>query len=468
MAVMNRHLHTTRAATSRALVHQGVRSVDCYAQLKAWLSGKKDFFAKRGLSMEVVFFLSEPVQDASGDIDWYCESETEAVPLDRLEPSDKKRCLQRLDSLRQACLELTQTERSRDPMAAGLLMTALTQTAPDDVYACQGWPVLVNWGLAPHDEKADVEDIKRMGGMNATAEPAADIENIVRQTTTPPKPKSPPATTPENTPATPQTPPPGCPGSIGRTGCLSWILPVLLLSLLFWLTAPLIPGLGPLPIPLPGACSPGTITPAQDTDNPALSAETDRLHELARQRAELEQALAERAALCRPVVETKPAPTYPLVPDEPEEAAPERLSPEEMPFFGILDTDETAPDVDAPMEIPDTAAKEMDLGFLKGCWRSRSGLYNSRTNRPVEAEYCFDANGSGQRFVYEENGVVCKGPVKARFSGSRLDITASRAPCTENSYYETQTVVCTGSGSSTTCVGTERGGSTWSTRFSRR
>ncbi len=110
------------------------------------------------------------------------------------------------------------------------------------------------------------------------------------------------------------------------------------------------------------------------------------------------------------------------------------------------------------MQIPKDAAKNNDLSFLEGCWRSVTNLYSSATGEPIEAEYCFSANGKGRRFIRQRDGGVCSGPASARFSGSRLDIKAPEAGCPDGSNYVPQKVQCNGSGSSTQCHGKEEAG----------
>ena len=111
------------------------------------------------------------------------------------------------------------------------------------------------------------------------------------------------------------------------------------------------------------------------------------------------------------------------------------------------------------MQIPKDAAKNNDLSFLEGCWRSVTNLYNSVTREPIEAEYCFSANGRGRRYIRQRDGGVCSGPASARFSGSRLDIKAPQAGCPDGSHYVPQKVQCKGSESSTQCHGREEAGS---------
>ncbi len=109
------------------------------------------------------------------------------------------------------------------------------------------------------------------------------------------------------------------------------------------------------------------------------------------------------------------------------------------------------------MQIPKDAAKNNDLSFLEGCWRSVTDLYNSTTGERVEMEYCFSGDGSGRRTIRQRDGDICSGPANARFSGSRLDITAQEAYCHRGGYVP-HTVQCKGTEQSTRCHGKEKKG----------
>ncbi len=109
------------------------------------------------------------------------------------------------------------------------------------------------------------------------------------------------------------------------------------------------------------------------------------------------------------------------------------------------------------MQIPKDAAKNNDLSFLEGCWRSVTNLYNSATGVPIEMEYCFSGNGSGRRVIRQRDGDICSGSATARFSGSRLNITAGEAYCRGGTFVP-QTVQCNGTEQSTRCHGKEKKG----------
>ena len=159
-----------------------------------------------------------------------------------------------------------------------------------------------------------------------------------------------------------------------------------------------------------------------------------RADKLLNDRERLLDELSKRAALCRPAVsETKPEPErQAVIPKMEEKPAPEpEAKPEEKaetPFFGSdVQPDEKAEaKKDEALKIPDSAADNKDMSFLKGCWRSETDLVND-TGEKIVGEYCFDSRGKGTRTIYEKNGDKCTGSATARFSGKSLDIGAGAA-----------------------------------------
>ena len=74
---------------------------------------------------------------------------------------------------------------------------------------------------------------------------------------------------------------------------------------------------------------------------------------------------------------------------------------------------------------------DKDVGFLKGCWQSITGLKDSSSGRPVDMEYCFDETGKGGVSVrYTGQKGVCEGGAMAALRGQDLIIeTPNGAVC---------------------------------------
>ena len=428
----------------RALASQGIFATDCYAQIRAILLQK--------LGPEHAALLAEPQHDAEGrNVDWYAEGQGEARPLKELPEAEAQALRAKAGGLAKDILalsrSLTADAQARQALSGLLLQLALQHPSDDDLWSLGGRPVLINWGFAPGAVGAQPQDLSRLGA-------------------------APPPPAPVAAPVLPPTP--------GRTGCLAWLLPLLLLLLLLWL---LLAALGILPSPLPSSCF--------RTDDAALETEKNRAAQLDNELARLRQQLLDRAALCKPVIppvaakepdqpvkEPKKEPEVvepflgetPPEPDKPKVEKPRREKPKVEQPKSEPPAPKPAPKKNEDLNIPSDAAKKNDLAFLEGCWTSETGLYSHPSNEPIIAEYCFDKNGKGRRFVRERNGQVCSGSAGARFQGNRLLFDSDPARCPRGGTYVPQKVECTGSERSTQCKGNELGGSRhkWDARFRRK
>ena len=428
----------------RALASQGIFATDCYAQIRAILLQK--------LGPEHAALLAEPQHDAEGrNVDWYAEGQGEARPLKELPEAEAQALRAKAGGLAKDILalsrSLTADAQARQALSGLLLQLALQHPSDDDLWSLGGRPVLINWGFAPGAVGAQPQDLSRLGA-------------------------APPPPAPVAAPVLPPTP--------GRTGCLAWLLPLLLLLLLLWL---LLAALGILPSPLPPSCF--------RTDDAALETEKNRAAQLDNELARLRQQLLDRAALCKPVIppvaakepdqpvkEPKKEPEVvepflgetPPEPDKPKVEKPRREKPKVEQPKSEPPAPKPAPKKNEDLNIPSDAAKKNDLAFLEGCWTSETGLYSHPSNEPIIAEYCFDKNGKGRRFVRERNGQVCSGSAGARFQGNRLLFDSDPARCPRGGTYVPQKVECTGSERSTQCKGNELGGSRhkWDARFRRK
>lgn len=435
---MNTRIASSLRGQMRALASQGIFATDCYGQLRAVLLQK--------LGPEHAALLAEPQHDPEGrHVDWYAAGEGTARPASELPEADARMLRAKAARLAQDIKSLSDTltvdAQSRQALSGHLLQLALRHPAAEDLWAVDGRPVLINWGFAPGAAGAQPQDLSRPGAV------------------LPP-------------------PPPPVPASVStaRGGCLAWLLPLLLLLLLLWLLAT---ALGILPSPLPSGCF--------RVDGADLEAQKSRAARLDDELARLLQQLRERAALCKPVPPSEPVKEPEAKPAEPEvvepylgetpalppKSAPPKLT--EKPEKKALEPEPSRPQKpearkNEDLTIPKDAAKKKDLAFLEGCWTSETGLYSHPSNEPIIAEYCFDKNGKGRRFVRERNGQMCSGSAAARFAGNRLFFNADSARCPRGGTYVPQKVECTGSENSTQCKGNELGGARhkWDARFRRK
>ena len=504
-------LTTSKRNDMRPLAFQGMLATNCYDQLNALLKRHSEFLAAHGMP-DADKFLAEPVHDPrSGSIDWYTGLGGEARKLSELSPAEQQdvtATLGRYGNAVRALLESQdQSGRSGIPAAGTELLRLAFQhpSAADDVYLIGGRPVLINWGFHPGAAGAAPEDIMRLG----LGQP------------TPPAPKAPVSAVPPVTPVPPAPLP-------AKSGCLGWLLPLLLGLLLLWL---LLSALGWLPSPLPASCF--------RQDNPGIKSEELRHDALHEREQQLFGDLRDRAAQCRPAPkedlhaerEAVIPPEPPVVKEEPKEEPKKEEPKPEQPFFGTAPvvpeepkpekpkvekpkqekpkaekpkTEKPKPEPvlkaeapqpkpvpkpvpapqpkpkpaptpkprhNDPMTIPPEAAKNNDVSFLEGCWTSVTNLYNN-SGEPIVGEYCFNKRGQGRRFVRERGGKRCSGAVTARFNGGggNLAIDSAEAHCPDGTTYVPQQVQCRGTGSSTRCYGNELGGrrNKWDAGFRRK
>lgn len=435
---MSVFLLTSQRNAMRALASQGIFATDCHTQVSSIIA--------RHLGPAHAALLAEPQHDpVQQRIDWYASVDGTATPVSRLSDEDAAQLRARAGELARDILRLPEQwgkdAHSREALAGQLLGLVLQHPHDDDLWSVDGQPVLVNWGFAPGAVGALPQDLSRLGGIIPPP---------------PPPPPAPAAAAPVAAPAAPVT---------RGSGCLGWLLPLLLALLLLWL---LLAALGILPSPLPASCLRPTADPRLDEARQAAERQHSELEELLRR-------LREKALLCKPPQpkpepEPEPEPQPEPVPEPEPQPEPEVLAPQLVPDKPIEPEPRPEPKPQPKPEpkpkpkprknedlnIPADAAKKNDLSFLEGCWQSETGLFSHPSNTPIIAEYCFDKKGQGRRFVREKNGQVCSGPASARFEGSRLVWRAGSAPCPRGNQYVPQQVQCTGNDTSTRCQGVEQ------------
>ncbi|MDR2405746.1 MAG: hypothetical protein LBE27_05185 [Deltaproteobacteria bacterium] len=99
-----------------------------------------------------------------------------------------------------------------------------------------------------------------------------------------------------------------------------------------------------------------------------------------------------------------------------------------------------------------------DLSFLKGCWKSDAGLFNTRTGLPLFAIYCLDDQGAGTSTfeLYDKKGKhldTCVGKATAKRNGDSVTIVNDGPKCQKNgSRFSVDTLSCSsGENNRTSC-----------------
>ncbi|MBN9091179.1 MAG: hypothetical protein J0J01_30040 [Reyranella sp.] len=96
-----------------------------------------------------------------------------------------------------------------------------------------------------------------------------------------------------------------------------------------------------------------------------------------------------------------------------------------------------------PMVVPPDAKQKQELGFLKGDWRSRTGLAASTGEKDIRPSYTLDDKGKGKVSFVQANGTTCEAPAEARWDNGKLMIEEKSNPkCTDGRTYARNTVNC--------------------------
>lgn len=96
-----------------------------------------------------------------------------------------------------------------------------------------------------------------------------------------------------------------------------------------------------------------------------------------------------------------------------------------------------------PMVVPPEAKQKQDLAFLKGDWRSRTGLATATGERDLRPSYTLDDKGKGKVTFTQKNGSACEAPAEARWNGDKLVIEEKSNPkCADGKTYARNTINC--------------------------
>jgi len=96
-----------------------------------------------------------------------------------------------------------------------------------------------------------------------------------------------------------------------------------------------------------------------------------------------------------------------------------------------------------PMVVPPEAKQKQDLGFLKGDWRSRTGLATPTGEKDLRPSYTLDDKGKGKVSFIQHNGTTCEAPAEARWDSGKLVIEEKANPkCADGRTYARNVVNC--------------------------
>jgi hypothetical protein len=96
-----------------------------------------------------------------------------------------------------------------------------------------------------------------------------------------------------------------------------------------------------------------------------------------------------------------------------------------------------------PMIVPPEAKQKQDLAFLKGDWRSRTGLATPQGEKNLHPSYTLDDKGKGKVSFVQQDGSTCEAPAEARWDKGKLVIEEKSNPkCTDGRTYARNIVNC--------------------------
>lgn len=146
-------------------------------------------------------------------------------------------------------------------------------------------------------------------------------------------------------------------------------------------------------------------------------------------------------------------------PNKPDANKPEPGKPD--PKAADANKPDAKKDEPKPMVVPPEAKKNEDLAFLKGDWRSRTGLATPQGENDIRPNYTLDDKGKGKVSFTQKNGATCEAPAEAKWNSGKLTIEEKANPkCTDGRTYARNTVNCEiGADGAAQCKGSQPGDS---------
>ena len=129
--------------------------------------------------------------------------------------------------------------------------------------------------------------------------------------------------------------------------------------------------------------------------------------------------------------------------DQGKDKGPDPKGPDPQAKNNDKDKNAANKDEPKPMVVPPEAKQKQDLAFLKGDWRSRTGLATATGERDIRPSYTLDDKGKGKVSFVQKNGTTCEAPAEARWDGAKLVIEEKANPkCADGRTYARNTVNC--------------------------
>lgn len=420
-------LRTGRLREYNALGSVGRPVYTAASQLRA--------LVKRMLGQDCADMLAMPQINEAGDtISWYAPSGSTVVPWsaaseDERAPARLAMQQARQDFQRRSSEMLGQASNNQDMEVFARLLPLATQI-PDEthIHLVDGRPVITFWGFSRLNATPETDIIRDLGLRPMVA----------------PRP-----TTPEPVPVV--VPPVLTPVSWWRR--FWWLLPLLLLLLLLFLLFGL-RGCG-VDMPLLGLTVPTQELPQAEplqADGPQVGGVVPRIDG---------NVVGGVHVIVPDATVTPPTGNIPEGGVTPPDATPSDATPPKTEPPPAARDPAKSPDAnkdankDAPvlpptpdgakspsLTLPNAAMKDGSTAFLNGHWRSRTGLMDSQTGRPLEVEYDIK-DGKGTATILRSDGTKCPAPVEAAIKSDKLMLNqTAEAKCGDGQTFARSRVEC--------------------------
>jgi hypothetical protein len=428
------------------------------------------------LSREHAELLAVPEAEPSGrTIDWYAPFDGDVKRLGELGETERREMLDRVHRLHGEiaglATQMEAVERSNaERNFARLLRQALTAPGEETLYVVDGRPVMTFWGF--------IADAALPGVFLPSLPPAVA-----------PRVAAPPVSRPEAVMASaPALAAVAAPRTVWWQWLLLGVVLMLILALLAWLVRPYLPRIEPYIEAEARERALGFAVrqpmELQQTRVATLAHDNEELRlELARLTDELSRRGGDCAAgvigpggvivgsVGGPPIERGAGPDLGVAANDPAQDTKDPNKPgakgadvkgpdaQNKDAAARNDAGNNKKDEPKPMVVPPEAKQKQDLAFLKGDWRSRTGLATATGEKDLRPNYTLDDKGKGKVSFTQKNGATCEAPAEARWDGTKLVIEEKSNPrCSDGKTYARNTVNCEiGPDGAAQCKGSQPG-----------